>query len=165
MGLAPRWIFYIGLVAVAFTGCQNQDTRNLPATVKAAGYVTLDGQPVVGAAVVFLPEDPNGYPAQGFTNSSGYFELQAFEKKQGAVPGRYKIQVSKTVEMKGGQEAAASTPPTAAEESEHTAEDSRGVFYRNVLPQKYASIATSGLAAEIPPEGVSDLKIELKSTP
>lgn len=159
----PRGRFCGVLLAalVGLAGCQTQDTRNLPATVQAGGYVYLDGQPLDGAVLVFVPEDPNGYAAQGVSKSNGYFELQAFEKKKGAVPGRYKVQVSKTVEM-SAQEAAAQG---GGKDAEHTAEGKGAVFYRNILPKKYASIATSGLTAEIPPTGTRELKIELSSKP
>lgn len=136
-------------------GCGGGDSRNLPATVPASGYVYLDGNPVEGAAVVFIPEDiQSGNPAQAITNASGYFDLQ-IEGKKGAVPGRYIVQVAKTLEvpMEGG--------PQAAGESE----DFRAVTYKNVLPAKYASIATSGLKVEVPESGIKDIKLELSTQP
>lgn len=148
------------LVSLAMlTGCQKGDDRDLPATVEASGVVTLDGQPVEGASVVFIPSDGGQYPAQGLTDSSGRFSLQAFEEKSGAVPGKYAVQVSKTVTVDAqGNE----VPPPEADESSHDTGNSN-VHYVNKLPKKYASMATSGLQVEIPAEGISDIKLELVS--
>ncbi len=143
----------IGLLFVS--GCGGGASRNLPATVPASGYVFLDGNPVEGAAVVFIPEDiQSGNPAQAITNASGYFDLQ-IEGKKGAVPGRYVVQVAKTLEvpMEGGL-------PGGGE-----SEDFRAVTYKNVLPAKYANIATSSLKVEIPESGIKDIKLELSSQP
>lgn len=148
-------LFGIGVAVGFLNGCHSGDTRNLPATVTAAGYVYLDGNPVEGAAVVFIPEDSQtGHPAQAISDAQGYFELQAFETKKGAVPGNYIVQVAKTVEttMEGAQ-------------VEGESEDFRAVTYQNVLPSKYANIATSDLRQTIPDTGIKDIKIELSSQP
>lgn len=143
-------------VAVGFlNGCGSGDTRNLPATVTATGYVYLDGKPVEGAAVVFIPENTEtGYPAQAISNSQGYFELQAFDTKKGAVPGSYVVQVAKTVEiaMEGAQ-------------VQGESEDFRAVTYKNVMPAKYANIATSELKQTIPESGIKDIRLDLRSQP
>ncbi|MGQ9564908.1 MAG: hypothetical protein ACUVQG_14335 [Thermogutta sp.] len=153
-----RWnclILGICVPVSLLNGCQSSDTRNLPATVTAAGYVYLDGNPVDGAAVVFVPENIQaGYPAQAISNAQGYFELQAFEKKKGAVPGTYIVQVSKTVEV-----------PMEGAQVQGESEDFRAVTYKNILPAKYANIATSGLKQTIPDTGIKNIKIELSSQP
>ncbi|MGQ9604574.1 MAG: hypothetical protein ACUVTW_00100 [Thermogutta sp.] len=145
----------IGVAVGLLNGCGSGDTRNLPATVTATGYVYLDGKPVEGAAVVFIPENINtGYPAQAISNAQGYFELQAFDKKKGAVPGNYVVQVAKTVEvaMEGAQ-------------VQGESEDFRAVTYKNVLPAKYANIATSDLKQTIPDSGIKDIRLDLRSQP
>ncbi|MGQ9821330.1 MAG: hypothetical protein ACUVQK_05670 [Thermogutta sp.] len=145
----------IGVAVGLLNGCGSGDTRNLPATVTATGYVYLDGKPVKGAAVVFIPENINtGYPAQAISNAQGYFELQAFDKKKGAVPGNYVVQVAKTVEvaMEGAQ-------------VQGESEDFRAVTYKNELPAKYANIATSDLKQTIPDSGIKDIRLDLRSQP
>lgn len=145
----------IGVAVGLLNGCGSGDTRNLPATVTATGYVYLDGKPVEGAAVVFIPENiDTGYPAQAISNAQGYFELQAFDKKKGAVPGNYVVQVAKTVEiaMEGAQ-------------VQGESEDFRAVTYKNVLPAKYANIATSDLKQTIPDSGIKDIRLDLRSQP
>lgn len=151
-----RVVGFVMAVAMLFVhGCGGGDSRNLPATVPASGYVYLDGSPVEGAAVVFIPEDiQSGNPAQAITNGQGFFDLQ-IEGKKGAVPGRYVVQVAKTLEvpMEGGAQGVGES------------EDFRAVTYKNVLPNKYANIATSGLKVEVPESGIKDIKLELSSQP
>ena len=145
-------------------GCSRGDkwTKNLPDTVPAEGVVLLDGEPVEGASIVFAPEDPKQYPANALTSRSGRFELQAFPSKTGAVPGSYQIGVSKTVEVDNSKGRRRNWGEDAAHAKE--AEESGAmVSWQNVLPQQYANPTMSGLTAQIPPEGVEDLKIEISS--
>ncbi len=150
------WVCWFAFAGVIFvSGCSARDSRNLPATVPASGYVYLDGNPVEGAAVVFIPENIEaGNPAQGITNARGFFELQ-IEGKKGAVPGRYIVQVVKTVEV----------PMEGASQVTGESEDFRAITYKNVLPAKYANITTSDLKVEIPEGGIKGIRLELKSQP
>lgn len=167
-----RWLASLfALSAVAWlAGCSYEDewTKSLPATVEATGYLTLDGEPVDGASIVFAPADGKTHAAKALSDSSGYFSLDAFPSKEGAVPGDYKILVTKTVETKGGtpppNSPAAKLSETAMEEGKaHAQEDTEEVHWINVLPTKYNNPNTSGLKATIPEGGTSELKLELKS--
>lgn len=134
-------------------GCS--DSNKGPRTVPVEGVVTLDGQPIEGASVVFI-DDGGQYPAQGRSDADGKFSLSAFEYKTGAVPGSYKATVSRTVVETAGDEV-----PAGSEEAEHAGEAAGQRVY-NDLPGKYA--APSGiLAFTVPEDGVTDLKIELTS--
>ena len=63
--------------------------------VPVTGTVTLDGKPLAGAAVNFTPATAGqGQVAQGQTDESGKFTLSSVGGL-GAVPGSYKIGVSK----------------------------------------------------------------------
>lgn len=148
----------VGLLVLS--GC-GPDTSGLPATVPASGVVLLDGEPVHGASVVFAPVEPGKYPASGLTDEEGRFELNAFEAKTGAVPGEYKVMVSKTVEVAGD---AGGGPPAGSDEAAHEAESpNAGLTWVNELPAKYANITASGLTVTVPEEGTSDIKLELSS--
>ena len=112
-----------------------------PRTVNASGIVTLDGVPVDKAQVVFI-DDANTYPAYSPTDATGKFSLMLSDTQKGAVPGPYKVQVSKTiVETAGGAE----------------------VTLKHGLPKKYGNFLESGLTFTIPDKGTSDIKLELKS--
>ncbi len=73
-----------GVLALAATGCGS-------GLVTVTGKVTLDGQPVEGAVVVFQGENGGGNPAAGQTDSEGVFQLGTFRSGDGAFPGEYKV--------------------------------------------------------------------------
>src|SRR5215470_12572106 len=63
--------------------------------VKTTGVVTLDGQPVDGAEVKFIPVDAaKGMLASGVTGSDGKFRLTTTNPNDGAIPGEYIVVVS-----------------------------------------------------------------------
>src|SRR5688500_6533032 len=66
-----------------------------PAMVKDTGTVTLDGTPVDGASVMFVPVS-TVKPAQGKTDAAGKFTLNTDPSKpdDGALEGEYTIAVS-----------------------------------------------------------------------
>jgi hypothetical protein len=121
--------------------------RHLPKTVPASGVVTLDGKPVDGAQVVLVPAAEGKTGAFGTTNGSGHFSLRAYDEKDGAIPGDYKVQVSKTVEVKlpgkldGGD----------------------AVRFDYGVPAKYTGAKTSGLSVTIPDTGNRDIQLPLTS--
>ncbi len=123
-------------------------------TVPATGVVTLDGQPVEGATIVFI-DDAGVNPARALSDEDGKFSLNRYEYKDGAVPGSYTVVVTKTVvkevdpaDMKG-------------EEAEHAGEDAGGIV-SNMLPKQYATPG-NGLAFTIGEDGADNLNLELKS--
>lgn len=155
--------FILVLGAVALVGCSSDDgADDLPETVSAEGVLTLDGKPLEGASIVLSPSDPAGYAASTISGTNGKFRLQSFPMKDGAVPGNYQIAVTKSVESGG---AGAWKPEDFGEDAAHAAESPPPSSLKNVLPAQYADPQTSGLSLTIPPEGLSDYEIELKSTP
>ncbi|HMC89367.1 MAG TPA: carboxypeptidase-like regulatory domain-containing protein [Gemmataceae bacterium] len=56
----------------------------------------LDGQPLPGATVLFMPEDGSGRAATGLTDSEGNFLLTTYKDNDGAVSGNYRVLVSKS---------------------------------------------------------------------
>ena len=133
-----RNLFLLGslLLGLALSGC---GPRN-PATAKVEGVVTLDGEPIEGAAVVFTPSD--GRMATGATDSSGRFILSTFKQGDGAVLGQHRVTVSKSIEQSRG----------AGEEGEL-------IF---ITPRKYADPKTSPLTCEVQPE-IPPVRLELVS--
>jgi len=100
---------------------------------------------VEGASITFIADSGNHH-AMAVTDAAGKFALRLLGEKDGAVPGSYKVQVSKTVVSDAG-----------GEEGEAAVNVSYG------LPQKYSTAATSGLTSSVPEGGTSDIKIELTS--
>jgi hypothetical protein len=84
----PRPWALLGLllcpVLLFSVGC---GTRGLS---KVEGVVTLDGAPLPGATVSFMPVG-EGRSASGLTDGNGYFTLSTFRTDDGALAGDYKV--------------------------------------------------------------------------
>lgn len=137
-------------VTLALSGCGMQsdhwkDAR--PDTAPASGVVTLNGEPLEGAIVVFQPAAPDGIGASALTDGEGKFELKTFPPEAGVVPGSYAVSVMKT-EMPKQQSGSSDDPDP--------------VHVISVIPEKYASPTESNLTAEIPVEGTDTLEFDLK---
>lgn len=132
-GLAASGTLFLTLALVS--GCGG-DGEAKP--VPAAGTVTFDGQPLENGYVQFIPE--KGRPAAGAIKG-GKFTLSTTEDGDGAIPGKHMVSVkaTKQVTVKG------ETEPQEV----------------SILPDKYSTAATSGLAVEIPSGGNKDIKLEL----
>lgn len=141
----------LALLCVPFAGCENVPEG--PRTVPASGVVTLNGEPIEGAAIVFIG-DGGEFSAHGMSDSQGQFSLDSFEYKTGAVPGSYKVVVTKTVEIT--EESGAKLK---GEGALHAGEGAQ-VGIRNDLPSKYQN-PNNGLEFVIPEDGTTDLQIEL----
>jgi hypothetical protein len=131
----PIWLLLLALASVA--GCDSP--ADGPQTYTVTGEVTLDGQPVVGADVAFLPSTstPDAAPAQAVTDAAGRFEVvslfdQGRTSQAGMTTGTYGVQITQLKRP----------PPNS------------GLLQppKNLLPQKYASPATSGLTATVAPD-------------
>jgi len=116
-----------------------------PAPVAATGVVTHNGTPVEGALIVFQPAGHN-FAATGRTDAKGAFVLTAFEPNDGAVPGEYKVAVTKTEVSVQGAATSDDAPTTRSE--------------KVLLPIKYARADGSGLVASVK-EGTEN-KFEFK---
>ena len=73
---------------LVITGCGASG----PEIASVEGKVTMDGQPLANAAVVFVPE--NGRPAGARTNAQGEYELTFTEGRRGAMPGNHKVRIT-----------------------------------------------------------------------
>jgi len=137
------------VILSAVLGCGSAG-GSLPRTVPAEGVATLDSKPVEGAQIVLVPAGTAATGAYGVTDSSGHFSLRAYDEKPGAIPGDYKVQVSKTVEVKiaGAKGSVDGGDP---------------VRFEYGVPAKYTGVKTSGLAVTIPDAGIKDIKLELTS--
>lgn len=97
-----RGCWSLSLLPLALlTGCGSGDPQvKLADTVPFSGKVLLDGQPLDGATLTFMPNPPGGKgseSATGTTDASGEYKLQigSANPKSGAVPGKYKVRISR----------------------------------------------------------------------
>src|SRR5687768_4389869 len=141
-------IRYWLLALVAVAGCDSSTEG--PQTFAVTGIVTLDGQPVAGADVAFLPGagTPDAAPAQAVTDDRGRFEVttlfdQGRTSRAGMTAGSYGVQITQLTR-----------PPPSTGLSQAP---------RNMLPQKYASTATSGLSATVAPDGENHFVFKLSN--
>ena len=111
------------LCVVSLAGCAKKKVL-----VPVEGTLTLDGEPVEGATVSFMPKDAaNGEAAGGLTDASGHFTVTT-GVDQGCVVGDYAVTVFKI------------------ENSGDSALTAKSV---NKFPAKFADPATSGLTASV----------------
>lgn len=148
MNHGPRiWLVLLAMVSVA--AC-NSPAKG-PQTYSVTGKVTLDGQPVAGADIAFLPStsSPDAVPAQAVTDDTGRFEVvslfdQGRISQAGMTAGIYGVQITQL-----------KRPPPSAGMSQPPS---------NMLPQKYASPATSGLTATVVPDEKNEFVFELTNS-
>jgi hypothetical protein len=72
-------------------GCGSSSRKLVP----VEGIVTLEGEPLGGATVSFVPVSGGGLPASGRTSADGTFHLTTYSADDGALPGDYKVLVLK----------------------------------------------------------------------
>jgi hypothetical protein len=74
-----------------------------PALVPVTGTVTLNGKPLEGATVSFMPDPSNkgGIPGEDLTGPQGNYKAITLGRS-GLVPGKYKVTVSKMPVAPGG---------------------------------------------------------------
>ena len=95
---ATAFVLCWTLIAGCGSGAIDKSASKRLKTFPSSGSVKFNGQPVAGATVVFAP-DPGGTPtsvaALAMTDASGNFTLQAYPPLKGAVPGKYKVAITK----------------------------------------------------------------------
>jgi hypothetical protein len=107
-----------------------------------SGTVTLDGAPLAGARVTFVPSGATqGSGAEARTGTDGRYELRDRRGKPGTEPGAYKVTISKQL-MPDGSEVSADdkTPPIRSPA-------------RESLPPYYSDTARTRLQAVVPEQG------------
>ena len=140
---AYRYFACVAFCFVTMSGCNFGP--DLPPTYPVEGSISLDGEMVADATVVFIA-DQGSYNATGVSDKNGKFVMKAFDTKPGVVAGSYKVELNKTIvsskEGKGGE---------------------ADVNLQYGLPKKYSQFNTSGLTITVTEAGNKDLKYELKS--
>ena len=150
---SARCLFFVFITASVVTGCSKSGF------VRVEGIVLLDNDPVAEATVLFIPEGGTGQPAHGMTDENGKFQLSTFKENDGALPGAYKVTVTKSV------------PPPQPPEAEPG--DSRSIVAhfkaikehkqeKSPLPAIYADVKTTPFHYTVPVDG--KLVLELKKS-
>lgn len=144
---------FTALAILAFSTCGIVGCGGGLGTVPAAGTVTVDGNAVEGVLVMFTPDDiENGMIASGVTDAAGAFTLTTEINGDGALPGTYKVSLSKYEETKDD-----GVPEDLDMESEEDMDAAYGALdkagteaeSKAVIAQKWTTPATSGLTADV----------------
>lgn len=114
-----------------------------PPLVEATGSVVYRGNPLESASVTFQPEQ--GQPAVGRTDAQGKFRL-ATRGRPGVSPGRAKVAIT-------AAEAIGDVPSQSEVEVE--------IRTRSLIPEKYGSFETSGLAVAVDGSRDNDFTFDL----
>ncbi len=137
------------VLAFPFTGCGYRR----PAQVKTTGTVTLDGEPVANAALMFIPD--SGRPASGNTNTNGEFQVSSFGGNDGLPAGNYRVTATKLVlkdkfqELYDRQVERAKAEAEPGEEPEEVDIEFGENAYENELPAKYEELDTTDITVTI----------------
>ena len=83
------------LIAVITSGCIQDDRPNLAPVI---GTVSLDGQPLEHAAVLFRPTE--GRASRGVTDADGIFELTYLRDTKGAIVGSHQVSITTRTETR-----------------------------------------------------------------
>jgi hypothetical protein len=144
------------LVFVAAAGCGGK-------TAKVEGVVTLDGTPLQGATVTFVP-DNGERQASGLTDADGVFHLSTFNTGDGALPGTHKVTVEKSATRAGTGGEAGHDPEAMRKMMEDYAKNAQKdnmKGQKTLIPAEYAKVGTTPLKYTIPYSG--KIEIQLKS--
>ena len=132
-------------------GCGVRDP-NMPELVTVTGTVTLDGKPLPGAILTFLPtEEKQGGGAVGFTDAEGKYSLQTVHGGEGCPRGYFRVSISKMVMPDGSDIPGGSNI------------DEMEVGTRQKLPEKYSGVEQTELSGNVLQDGGEidfDLKME-----
>jgi hypothetical protein len=157
-----------GLLLAASAGVAGCGGQGKP--VKVNGVITLDGKPLPGATVTFLPAAEGGRSASGLTEANGSFNLTTFKPGDGALPGEYKI----TVQVLEGDKSNQSQDPTQMDDKARAAffarmnpagrakEEMRRRKAPKVVPEVYSDLKRTPLKCTVPVDG--KVEMDLKST-
>jgi len=92
-----RIITILAAIILLFAGCGGEKLPDgMPRPVACTITVTQEGMPLEGAIVRLLPVDGNSWNAMGRTDASGRAIIYSMDRFRGAVPGKYKVVVTKT---------------------------------------------------------------------
>jgi hypothetical protein len=138
--------------------------------VKVNGTITLDGKPLPGATVTFLPSREGGRSASGLTEADGSFNLTTFKPGDGALPGEYKI----TVQVSESDKSTEGVNPGQMDDKARAAffsrmnpggrakEEMKKRRAPKVVPEVYSDLKRTPLKCIVPVDG--KVEMALKST-
>src|SRR6185437_7540029 len=134
--MAVRWTLPIVAALLTLGGCSGGGKH--PATAPVSGTVTYQGKAVEGATVSFSLVGGGGV-STAITDAAGKYVLRTFGEADGAVPGDYKVTITK---IKAQGRSPGKTPDQISEE--YAALQARGEpipepVIQYLVPEKYST--------------------------
>ncbi len=116
------WAVFAVSLLVVIAGCGPQS--DLPELGTVSGVVTMDGEPLAGVSVKFVPA--NGRTSSATTDGSGRYELTYTREVKGAEVGEHTVYITSQGSEGGGNP------------NEETGGDGPTVeFFTGTIPAKY----------------------------
>lgn len=155
---ASGWCSLLGIALAV--GCSKGPKRMGPTldVTPVAGTVTLDGTPLTDASLTFVYEGapPDGYLGCGAsTDAQGHYQASS-TGQVGAVPGSYKVTVSKQV--------AADGKVVDVKEGMDIEQLRAAGGVKETIPAKYTDAETTDLKVTVEKGKAEGYNLELKST-
>lgn len=88
------WTIWVIVPLAMLAGCGGSGLELAP----VSGRVMLDGQPILGARLVFQPE-ASGSPSYGSTDRDGRYELGYKRGQKGALIGWHTVRIESATEL------------------------------------------------------------------
>ncbi len=134
-------------------------------TVPAEGVITVDGQPMEGVMVVFNPDAEGGRAASGRTDAEGKYVLTTVENGDGALPGTYKVSVSKHENEEDDLPKEVDPDDEASLDAIYGQLDTRKqAKSKNLIADMYSNHMGSGLTAEVTSGGENNFDFDVKGS-
>jgi hypothetical protein len=128
-----------------------------PRPVKVSGTVTLNGEPIEGAMVQFVPAKEGGRPATAVTAADGGFSLTTIENHDGALPGDYKVVITYKPPVESGP---AESTEQGMREIMKLQEKAKKTKPKYVIPPAYTDPTRTPVTQSVPTDG--PVKIDIK---
>jgi len=133
-------------VVIAGCGGGGEAPKFLSQLVPVKGQVTRGGEPLAGVIVTYLPQEGTGTGeiATGMTDAKGEYSLrtlvtgQSASRSQGAVPGEYRVTITKLV-----------MPDGSAVPADTTDADAEALGAKQLLPPEYSDPTATKLTATV----------------
>ena len=122
-------------VMTALCGCGESEFAPIE------GQVFYEAKPLTSGVVMFQP--PNGPPSRGDLGPDGRFSLSTPGREDGARIGMNKVRVSSREKPKGG--------------------DAELALGKSLIPERYETFDSSGLTADVKPDGNEPFVFRLKN--
>jgi hypothetical protein len=123
-------------------------------TVDFQAQVTLDGKPMEGAAVTLVSTgDTRNRPATGISDADGNVDFTTFEPGDGALPGQYKVLISKAPASLE-EEFLQFDPNDPEDVAKMQARERSGIvaYTPTALPRAYLDASQTPLSCTVPPD-------------